>query len=55
MRRVLKAEWLGDKLEMYTRLFNGYHSWDFGIFSNGSKKKLKNLLELRHKLIVEKD
>lgn len=44
----------GEELEMYARLFNGYHSWKYGMFKNDPKKKLDKLLNLKHKLLSKK-
>lgn len=44
----------GQQLEMRTRLFVGYHSWEQATFDDLSKDERRKLLRLRHKLLVTK-
>ena len=44
----------GRELEMRTRLFVGYHSWEQAMFDDLSKDERRKLLRLRHKLLVTK-
>jgi AcrR family transcriptional regulator len=44
----------GDELEMRTRLFVCYHSWEDTMFSDLSKKKQLQLQKMRHKFLLQK-
>ena len=44
----------GQQLEMRTRLFVGYHSWEMTMFGDLSKDERRKLLRLRYKLLVTK-
>ena len=44
----------GRELEMRTRLFVCYHSWEQAMFGDLSKDERRKLLRLRHKLLVTK-
>ena len=44
----------GRQLEMRTRLFVCYHSWEMTMFDDLSKDERRKLLRLRHKLLVTK-
>ena len=44
----------GDELEMRTRLFTCYHTWERPMFSNDSKKTLRKLIKLRVDLLCRK-
>jgi AcrR family transcriptional regulator len=44
----------GDDLEMRTRLFVGYQSWERVMFWKDSKKKLRSLIDRRLKLLLRK-
>jgi AcrR family transcriptional regulator len=42
----------GRQLEMRTRLFVGYHTWEHAMFDDLTKDERHKLLRLRHKLLV---
>jgi AcrR family transcriptional regulator len=44
----------GDELEMRTRLFVCYHSWEDTMFSDLSNQKHSKLLKLRYKFLIQK-
>ncbi len=44
----------GDELEMRTRLYVCYHSWEAAMFGNDSERKLSRLQKLRIKLLTRK-
>lgn len=44
----------GQSLEMRTRLFVCYHSWEHAMFADLPKAEKRKLLKLRHKFLVEK-
>ena len=44
----------GDELEMRTRLFVCYHSWEDTIFPDLSNQKHSKLLKLRYKYLIQK-
>lgn len=44
----------GQQLEMRTRLFVCYHSWEQAMFDDLSKEERHKLLRLRHKMLVTK-
>lgn len=44
----------GQQLEMRTRLFVCYHSWEQAMFADLSKKERRKLLRLRHKFLLTK-
>ncbi len=44
----------GDELEMRTRLFVAYHSWESTMFPSASKKALHKLIPLRLELLTRK-
>jgi AcrR family transcriptional regulator len=44
----------GDDLEMRTRLFTCYHTWERAMFSKESKKSLRKLIKLRVDLLAKK-
>jgi AcrR family transcriptional regulator len=54
--RVIFAElgFEGDELEMRTRLFVCYHSWEDTMFPDLSNQKHSKLLKLRYKYLVQK-
>jgi AcrR family transcriptional regulator len=54
--RVIFAElgFEGDELEMRTRLFVCYHSWEDTMFPDLSNEKHSNLQKLRYKLFIQK-
>ena len=54
--RVIFAElgFEGDELEMRTRLFVCYHSWEDTMFPDLSDQKHSKLLKLRHKYLIQK-
>ena len=54
--RVIFAElgFEGDELEMRTRLFVCYHSWEDTMFPDLSNQKHSKLLKLRHKYLIQK-
>jgi AcrR family transcriptional regulator len=54
--RVIFAElgFEGDELEMRTRLFVCYHSWEDTMFPDLSSRKHSKLLKLRHKYLIQK-
>jgi len=44
----------GDELEMRTRLFFCYHTWERAMFPKESKKSLRNLIKRRADLLAKK-
>ena len=44
----------GRQLEMRTRLFVAYHSWEETMFDDLTKDERRQLLRLRHKFLVAK-
>jgi AcrR family transcriptional regulator len=44
----------GDELEMRTRLYVCYHSWEAAMFGHDSERKLSRLQKLRLKLLTRK-
>ena len=54
--RVIFAElgFEGDELEMRTRLFVCYHSWEDTMFTDLSNQKHSKLLKLRYKYFIQK-
>ena len=54
--RVIFAElgFDGDELEMRTRLFVCYHSWEDTMFPDLSNQKHSKLLKLRYKYLIQK-
>jgi len=44
----------GQQLEMRTRLFVCYHSWELAMFADLSREERRKFLRLRHKLLVTK-
>jgi AcrR family transcriptional regulator len=44
----------GQQLEMRTRLFVCYHSWELAMFDDLARDERRKLLRLRHKLLVTK-
>jgi len=44
----------GDELEMRTRLYVCYHSWEAAMFGDDSERKLGRLQKLRLKLLIRK-
>ena len=54
--RAIFAElgFIGDELEMRTRLFVCYHSWEDTMFPDLSDQKHSKLLKLRYKYLIQK-